>query len=302
MSSTKAILIIGASGYIGTRLALKLRDEYKVYGTYYKHKINIPGVTLFPFNAENRTWAKRIGYALRPDIVIFVVGNNETAAAESNPRKAEAVQTGGTATAANVSDLLQAKFIYVSTCYAFDGTRGNYHESDTVLPTTALGKAKLGGENYIRGKSLNYVIARTSPLFGRGNGISISFLDRLRMSLDRGQRIEVIADEYHSIAPLEGFADLIHRLIDSGLKNKIVHYGGLTKVTQFEFAQAFAKRFKYDPALVIPKRRMSRRGTGEEPVRDYSLNSTATSEILKIKPLLLEESLDLVEKQLIPRF
>ena len=49
----KSVLIVGGSGFVGTHLALKLRDAYKVFATYQKHPIRMRGVTCIPFDADN---------------------------------------------------------------------------------------------------------------------------------------------------------------------------------------------------------------------------------------------------------
>jgi dTDP-4-dehydrorhamnose reductase len=188
----------------------------------------------------------------------------------------------------------QPKFIYLSSCHLFDGNRGNYHETDVVLPALVMGKVKLGGENFIRGKSVNYNIVRLSPIFGRGNGVRLSFMDMLRMKLDRKQRIELSGNELYSFAPAPGAVEFITRLVDGGPKNKILHYGGLTKISYVEFARKFATRFGYDPDLIVETKSKS------SQILDYSLNSTYVTQNLKIQPLLLEEGFDLIEKQLVP--
>ena len=133
----------------------------------------------------------------------------------------------------------------------------------------------------------------------------MTYLDQLRIRLARNQRIECPTKELYSFAPISGFADLVERVIENGERNKIYHYGGLTKVTYFELAKAFAKRFGYDTGLVYGKQaavvgtRFDSSGI-EVPKSDFSLNSSALVNALKIKPFLLEESLDLLDKQLIP--
>lgn len=298
--ATKSVLIIGGSGFIGTHLALRLREEYKVFATYCSRPVQIPGVSFFPLNVANRNWVKRVVYTANPDVVIYAAGSNSLEWAEADAREAEKIHTGGPATVSNVADILQPKFIYLSNCYAFDGHRGNYHESDIVLPGTALGKAKVGGENFIRGKSLNFLVVRSSPVFGRGNGRRFSFLDRLRMKLDRGERVEVPCTELHSFGLATGLADFVARLVDSGPKNKFLHYGGLTKATYYDFAKLFAQRFGYNAELLVPRRPQAKQAH-EAPLLDYSLNSSQMAQGLKIKPLLLEESLDLFNQHLVPR-
>jgi dTDP-4-dehydrorhamnose reductase len=249
---------------------------------------------------DNRNWVKRVLITTRPDVVIYLAGKNDRKWAEQNIRTAELLHATGTATVTSMSDIAQPRMIYVSNSYVFDGSKGNYHESDIVLPDSVLGKMKLGGENIVKSKCLNYVILRTSPILGRGNGDNISFLDRLRMSLDRKLRFEVSNKELHSFTLTDSFCDLMVRLIESGVRNRVIHYGGLTKLSTFDLAKEFAKRFHYDPSLIAATNVIQKKmGGNEEAQLDFSLNSTQAVETLKIKPLLLEESFDLIEKQLV---
>lgn len=301
MRATKAVLIIGGSGFIGSQLALFLRERYRVYATYGTHPVNFPGVTFLPMLVENRNWIKRTIYSIKPDAIVYVAGNNNREWTDRNLRKAEAMHSVGAATLATSSDIIQPKYIYLSNSYVFDGVKGNYHEGDTVLPATMLGKMKLSGENIVKGKSLNYLILRSSPVFGIGCGANLSYVDRLRMCLERKIRFEASPYEIHSFAPVEGLCDLFRRVIESGVKNKVVHYGGLTKMTYYEFAVTFAERFGYDKRLIVAKGTMFKKaGFADDHVFDFSLNSTNAVDTLKVKPLLLEQSFDLIEKKLVP--
>jgi dTDP-4-dehydrorhamnose reductase len=299
----KSVLIIGASGFVGTRLALHLRDTCKVFATYHTRKPRIKGVTLLPLSIDSRDWCKRVAFTSQPDAIVYAAGKEDLFWAEKYPREADRLHTAGAATLSNVSDLLHPKFIYLSNGLVFDGAKGNYRESDTVLPSFALGKAKLGGENYIRGRSLNYLIVRSSPLLGRSTAQSAfqsSFLDRLRMELDRGRRVELSRGELYSYGSVEGLCEVVETLISSGIRNRIFHYGGLSKVSPYELGKAFAKRFGYDPELVVPGMSLGEAEGRETHVHDYSLNCSQVAETLKLKPLLLEQSFDLIQKQLVP--
>jgi dTDP-4-dehydrorhamnose reductase len=293
---TKAVLIVGASGFIGTHLALRLRDEYRVFATYHKHAMQMPGVTYIPLDIANRNWIKRAVYTARPDFVIYLTGSGDPIWCEDQAKMAEFLHTGGVATISQAVDILQPKFIYLSSAYAFDGARGNYHETDTVLPDNVLGKSKLAGENIVRTK-LNYIVIRSSPLFGRGNGYRLSALDRLRITLQKGQRIELADNEVHSFAPVQGLVELIQRTLTSGIRNKTIHYGGLTKVSHYDFARLFAEHQGYDPRLVLRAARPQINGSAVNLHWDYSLNSTLAADSFKIKPYLLEEAFELLVRQ-----
>lgn len=297
MARTKAVLIVGGSGFVGTHLALALRDTYKVYATYNRHPIQIPGVGCFPFHVADRNWAKRLVYNIQPEIVIYSAGSDDAEIVENDERTGDAVHTRGCGGVVGVTDIFQPKFILLSSSYVFDGSKGNYKEGDTLLPRTSLGKYKVAAENYLKGHSLNHVIIRSSPVFGRGNGKNLTFLDHLRLNLSRGSPMKVRDDETHSFGTIEGLVELIVRCMETGVKNKVLHYGGLTKLTQYEFAQEFARRFSYDEKLILPAEPGKTNKDGL--ALDYSLNSTQAIKQLKVEPLLLEQGFDLLEKKLI---
>lgn len=254
---------------------------------------------MLPFSIGDEVWVKRVVYTARPDVVIYAAGKNDVIWSELNPREAEKTGTAGPAHVSSTAEILQPKFIYLSNCYTFDGKKGNYKETDLLLPSTVLGKSKIGGENFIRGRCYNYCIVRSSPLYGRGNVDHHSFLDGLRISLDRGQRVELTSEEIHSFAPIEAFTELIARLVEGGPRNKAIHFGGLTKMTYFEFGKEFARAFGYDPELILEKRTPTKSSLVIQ-ASDYSLNSTYMAETLKIQPLLLEEGFDLLKKKFVP--
>lgn len=290
----KSVLIIGGSGFVGTHLALKLRENYKVFATYVHHPIRMRGVTCIPFDADNADKCKRQLYMAAPDVVIYAAGKNNLDWAEEFGRDAEKVHVNGPSDVLKLTTIFQPKFIYLSSCYAFDGNRGNYRETDNLSAQKALGKIKLAAEGTIKGRSAHYTILRLAPIYGRGNGMQApSFVDQLRISLAKSERIELEANQIHNYMPASYFTEVIVRLIEGGPRNKTFHVGGLTKCSQLEFAKAFARRFGYDPNLILEKRTI-------EPPADYSLNSTAIVQLLKLKPLLLDEGFDLLEKELVP--
>jgi dTDP-4-dehydrorhamnose reductase len=312
MGSTKAILIVGGSGTIGTQLALELRDSHRVYATYLKNPMRIDGVTPLPLSLADRTWCKRITYTFHPEVIIYCAGSNDPDFAGRNERFAELAHSSGPASLLGTTDYGAPKFIYLSSSYVFDGGRGNYHEADVVLPSSSLGKYKVGGENYIRGKSVNYVIVRSGPIITQGNGYKRTFLDRLLQSLQRGERLTLPSNDLYSFTHIQTLRTLISRLVDAGVRNKIVHCTGLARISYYDFGRLFAERFGFDPSLITPSGGIVQGAAGgyqggkatlsAAPQNlDFSLNGSLAVEMLKLKPLLLEESFDLIEKDLVRR-
>ena len=56
----------------------------------------------------------------------------------------------GTANITKVCSDLGIKLIYFSTSYVYPGAKGNYKESDALLPINNYAWSKLGGESAVR--------------------------------------------------------------------------------------------------------------------------------------------------------
>jgi dTDP-4-dehydrorhamnose reductase len=296
----KSVLIVGGSGFVGTHLALRLRDSYKVFVTYATRPITIPGCTCLPMSVENRTWIKQVLAMTKPEMIVYAPGERPKSD-KRDLNALEAIHAKGVVNVLDCSEMLQPRFVYLSNAYVFDGEKGNFRENELTVPVYPVGKAKASAENFVRAKSLHSIIVRSSPLLGRGNGLNFSFIDTLRMSLDRGKSIEMSSAEVHSFAPVAGLVDLVCEILNRPtLKTKTLHYGGLSKLSYADFARAFAARYGYDSKLIV--------GTSTLPLTikksellDFSLNSSMAIDQLKIKPFFLEQSLDLLEKELVAR-
>ena len=298
-ASSKNILIVGGSGYLGMGLCRHLRSRFRVYATYRTHPFQMDGVISMRMNLGDFDQARKLVNLSKPDVIIFAGGKGDLPEqlSSDDQRTLEAMETGGTATLLNVSQIYQPRFIYLSTSRVFDGGRGNYRETDTIIAHDDVGKAKAAAENIVRGKSVSWNIVRMSELIGRGNGHRPSLLDRIRWNLPAGRRIELDHSTLHGFATTHSFQGFIEKLIESGPRNKILHFGGGTKVTAYELGRAIASKFGMNADRITPKSALT--GPRQE-IQDLSLNCSAMVDSLKLKPLLLEESLDLIEKDLIP--
>lgn len=297
----KTILILGGSGFVGFHLAATLRHQAKVFATYFKKKTHLPGVTFLPLDLESRNWIKRILYLTQPDILIYAAGSNRIDYCHEHKDETEFLHSTAPGHVVGAMDIVQPKLIYLSNPYVFDGVKGNFHELDTTLPVSVLGRMKLGGENVIKIKCLNYLIIRSSPLFGFGNGKNFSFLDQVRTSLNAQKKIELNGDTLYSFASIYGFNTFFKTVIDSGVKNKTLHYGGLTKMTFADLGRIFATQFDYPLSSILEKKyktSLSTKGTVENFLSDFSLNCSQTMEWIRFQPLLIEDSLKMFQQHL----
>jgi len=269
-----------------------LREQHKVTLTFNKNYVKIPGVTSVPLDALSRDWVKKVIFMVEPDVVIFVAGRSDLIWTEKNAREAERFNATAPVNVVTAMEILQPKFIYISNSYVFEGTKGNYHEDDNVLPATQMGKNKLRTENFLKGKTTNWVVIRSAPLLGRGNGRNFSFLDRLRIALERGETCDVTNQEFQSFGTVYGLVELVSRVTESGLKNKILHYGGITRTTYYDMCIKFCERFGFDPRFIRGERYIQKMKGRQPDEFDFSLNCSEAMKIFKLKPQTIDDCLE----------
>jgi dTDP-4-dehydrorhamnose reductase len=288
------VVIIGGNGFLGSHLARSLRKRARVTLTYVRNAVPIEGVLSLPIDARDTNAMKRVLYAQRPDVVIYLAGIEDPAWVERDPKLAEKVISSAPGEALHAAEIMSAKFIYVSSSIVFDGTRGNYKETDNVSPTTLLGKLKAGGENLVRGRAVNAAVLRFSPLVGSAHPWRPSFFDRMRKTLETGDAVELLHDEYHSWLPVSSAVAAIEAAMERAPKSALYHFGGLTRLTPFEIGQLFARTLGYDEGKILPKKRPIQKGMiilSEGQKFDFSLNSSEILRALEVRTAPIEETI-----------
>jgi dTDP-4-dehydrorhamnose reductase len=138
------ILLIGGSGMLGTEL--RKLDPAIIAPTHDDFDI-----------AELSSGAFGEDY----DIVINAAAVKDNRKIEQNPKEALNVNIIGAARLAAACAEKGIRYVYISTDYIYAGTRGNYRETDEILPFNLYSWTKLGGECSARAVK-NHLIIRTS--------------------------------------------------------------------------------------------------------------------------------------------
>ncbi len=291
MTNHTKILIIGGNGFVGSSLSRLLSGHFQIYSTYHRSHTPIPNVIHVPLPLlSEKDLCERLIQAVDPAVVIYCLGTNDELDAERDPRGAQALHSGGLTNIIHSADMIKAKFIYISSDFIFSGLEGNFAESDSTVPANQLGKAKLGAENIVKTRSLNHLIIRCAPLIGRGTVDHESWLDRIRETVLKQNKVELPSRVYHNPVHISFLAEVIRKALERDLRNRFLHVGGLTRITPFDLGRLFLQRIGLPAELAEPSNSI---GSNASKI-DYSLNLTETLKSVEAEPLLLEQSLDLL--------
>ena len=169
----------------------------------------------------------------RPGAVINCAAWTNVEAAEDNEKEAEVVNGEGAHFVADAAKKADAKVVYISTDFVFDGSKsGPYTESDEPAPLNAYGRTKLAGERATALVTKRSFIVRTSWLFGPNGANFVETMLRLGKG---GGPVVVVHDQVGCPTYTGHVAVGLVRLIDTGAFG-IHHMSARGSCSRYEWA------------------------------------------------------------------
>jgi len=159
----KRLLVTGASGLLGSKIAKIAREDYEVIPLYGSKPLNSNALKL---DITEREQVFSLFKKVKLDTVIHTASETNVDKCEIQKDHALRVNVEGTRNVASACSKLGAKLIYISTDYVFDGEKGNYTEQDKPNPINYYGVTKLEGEKQVTQNCQKYFILRASVLYG----------------------------------------------------------------------------------------------------------------------------------------
>jgi dTDP-4-dehydrorhamnose reductase len=276
------ILVIG-EGLLGRRCLELYKTKHEVIGAYFTLPTDVD-VPHFQLDITSKRDVTELFNKTKPDAVIHSAAFTNVDRGETEKETAYKVNVEGSRNVALASEKIKAKLVYISTDYVFDGKKGLYKETDPTSPLNYYGLTKLKGEEEVNSICTNYVIARTSVLYGKGRkNFATWILDELR----KEKKVKIVKDQIVSPTLNTDLAIQLLTLIEEDKKG-IFHTAGGERINRYDFAQKLAEVFHLNQELIQPVTSEELNWTAKRP-SDSSLDTTKISRIKK--PLKVEESL-----------
>jgi dTDP-4-dehydrorhamnose reductase len=226
------ILITGASGMLGKALIFENKANYSLYGTYLSTNLDIKEVTLLRIDICDKNSFSEVISKIVPDIIIHTAALTNVDLCEKKKEVAYKVNVVGTENVVESAKKVNAKLIYISTDFVFDGKNGNYTEEDPPNPINYYGITKLKGEEI----SLTYknsLIIRTS-IFGLNHLGSKPGIEGIIEDVKRGKKIYAPVDSFYSPISVISLAKIIYYLIENNASG-VYHIGSRERISRFDF-------------------------------------------------------------------
>lgn len=256
------ILVTGANGQLG----------YDVIKELQKQNIECFGATRKDFDIVDFKATENFIIKYMPNVVIHCAAYTAVDKAEDEPELCYKVNTSATENIAEICKKINAKMLYISTDYVFDGTKEVFYEvEDKPNPINVYGKTKLLGEEAVQKILDKYFIVRISWVFGEHGNNFVKTM--LRLGAER-KELNVVADQYGSPTYTADLAPLLVEMIKTE-KYGIYHATNEGVCSWAEFAEMIFKIAKINV-------KVNHKTTSEYPTKaKRPLNSRLSKEKIK---------------------
>jgi len=158
------------------------------------------------------------------------------------------VNVRGAITVLRLCEQFEAKLVYFSSSYVFDGTAEQpYRVTDETHPINNYGKQKEAVENQILQSDLRHVIIRTVGVFGEERRKK-NFGKQVVSAIFSGKKVFAPTDQKMNPILSVDLARVSVKLAEK--EHGLFHVAGDECLTKYEFAKRIAKGFQLDKLVI----------------------------------------------------
>ena len=247
----KKLLITGASGFLGWNLCQAATQNWQVWGTYFSHQVNLPGINLVKIDLRDFSALQELFKTIQPDGVIHTAAASKPNFCQTNPELSYSINVTASLNIARLCADRAIPCAFTSTDLVFDGKNPVYQEDDPVSPICYYGEQKVTAENQMRSIYPAIAICRMPLMFGVASPVADCFLQGMISNLKQGNSLNLFIDEYRTPASTKAASQGLLLAIKQQVSG-IWHLGGKTRISRYDFGLLLADLLSATPELIQP--------------------------------------------------
>ena len=247
----KKLLVTGASGFLGWNLCQQAQSNWKVYGTYFSHRVKIPGVSLSKIDLKDYAALNELFDSIKPDAVIHTAAASKPNYCQTHPQEAYAINVEAAVNIARLCGEYLIPCAFTSTDLVFDGKNPFYKETDFVCPINYYGEQKAIAEQKMSEIYPAIALCRMPLMFGAPSPVSPSFLQGMISSLQAGKEIDLFTDEFRTPASARAASRGLLLAIEKQVRG-VLHLGGKERISRYDFGLLLADILQLSPDSIKP--------------------------------------------------
>lgn len=199
-------LITGGTGQLGYDIVKELIS---------RGKLEYIAPTTKEMNITNKDEVEKVILDYKPNVIFHCAAYTAVDKAEEDRENCYNVNVNGTKNIVEVAKKINAKVVYISTDYVFDGTKKTEYETEDITnPINYYGYTKLLGEKEVQQLN-NYLIVRISWAFGE-NGKN--FVKTMLNLAETKTELSIVSDQIGSPTYTKDLSKLLLDMIENNKK------------------------------------------------------------------------------------
>lgn len=293
------VLILGASGQVGSEIAPAFARATKSN----LRELEVILATRADVDVADFDALLRFTTACNPDWIINATAYTAVDDAETDQELARLINTLVPKLLAEICSTFGIKLLHLSTDYVFSGTGDfPFSETDQPAPLGVYGETKLSGEVAIRQEMTEYIVLRTSWVFGVRGANFVKIMIDLASTRNF---ISVVSDQIGAPTSARAISNTVAKIIDlmacadqDDSRWGVYHFSGAPFVSWAQFAEevfslAIQTKLLNKKPVVIPIKSADYPTVAKRP-ENSRLSSEMIKQVFDIDPDNWRDSLALM--------
>lgn len=237
---------------LGQYLNLTLSQNHTILSLYNSNEGNCKDYLSEKVDLTDYIKLIELFESFKPDVVIHCAAISRPELCDELPREfVNNVNVNTSSEIAKLCDKYDTKLIYTSTDLVYDGDHGKMLCEDSVInPVSLYAETKYQSELSIRNIFDNYVILRTSLLYGIGLNHTVNNFHNMYFSFKNGKPVKLFYDQFRTPLSLIDAARLMEKLTNPDIKNITLNFGGSQRVSRSELGEILCEMKNFDKSLI----------------------------------------------------
>lgn len=279
------IVITGAGGLLGGRLATLLAAEHQITGAV-RTQPAPEGIHSATADLAQADDVRLLLDRTQPEAVIHCAALADAEICEQDPARAQRDNGTATLTLARACAVQGARLICVSTDLVFGGGAPFSDEVSPTEPVMEYGRSKLRAEAATFEAGRSAVIVRVALVQGRGFGPRRTASESIAHRLRQGAAVTLYEDEWRTPIDPESVASAVRAILARPEIGGVFHLGGPERLSRLELGRRVAVLLGLDVSLVRSRPQASHQGAPRP--KDVSLDITKAGAELGWRPRPIE--------------
>lgn len=245
MGTNGRILIIGASGFVGSRVTRALQDKFNLITPSHKEMDITSEEAVEEFIQKNK-----------PDVILHLAAISDTGYCENHPDESYLVNVTSVENLARSAARHNAKLVFFSSDQVYNGNleSGLLTEDVPVSPENHYGRHKLLAEERAMAICPDCVALRATWMYDverQGMKTHRNFVINFQNAIENGTSLRFATREFRGITWIE---DVVRNIPHTfNLPAGVYNFGAENLLNTYETAVEYARRLSCNPdELVIP--------------------------------------------------